>query len=179
MKKKLLWAVLPLGVLSAVSIISLSFGSSVQINDNRIPLISESSVDAAFDTVKYEIALQAGETIEADSVSLNDAAGSSNDYTYTLNDNGNATITKYNGTDTSVEIPQYIDGHEIRTIGKSAFASNANITSVSFPSSSRRATSTVGFTAFAAAIISARISFSCSVMYSPYLLPHSFCFFKR
>ena len=42
-------------------------------------------------------------------------------YDYTLDENNNATITKYNGNSWSVYIPEDIDGYTVTTIGNSAF----------------------------------------------------------
>ena len=42
-------------------------------------------------------------------------------------------ITKYNGTDTNVNIPKQIDGMNVTAIGESAFEENENITSVTIP----------------------------------------------
>ena len=64
----------------------------------------------------------------------------SGDYAYMLSEAG-ATITKYNGTDTVVEIPAAIDGNTVVRIGADEasrlmpFYKNASITSVTIPDS--------------------------------------------
>ncbi len=52
------------------------------------------------------------------------------DFTYTA-----STIVKYTGTDVTVHIPAYIGGVAVTTIGESAFAGRASITSVHIPDS--------------------------------------------
>ncbi len=56
----------------------------------------------------------------------------SGDYTYTTSSQG-ITITKYNGTESELVIPEKIDGMIIAAIGESAFAFNTSLTSVSIP----------------------------------------------
>ena len=43
------------------------------------------------------------------------------DFTYTLDTNGNATITAYNGSKSDLTIPSTIDGHNVVAIGAHAF----------------------------------------------------------
>jgi len=54
-------------------------------------------------------------------------------YEYTTNDEGNATITKYNGCAYSLIIPDEIDGYPVTAIGSNAFKNNAYIRSVVIP----------------------------------------------
>jgi PKD repeat protein len=59
------------------------------------------------------------------------------DYTYTVDEDGNATITNYTGAGGAITIPSTLDGHPTVTIGYSAF-NNVNghsITSVIIPDS--------------------------------------------
>ena len=56
------------------------------------------------------------------------------DFTYTIK-NDKATITKYIGTDTEVEIPSEIEGHPVTTIGPEAFYNCIDLTSITIPSS--------------------------------------------
>lgn len=51
-------------------------------------------------------------------------------YTYTLDEDNNATITGYKGMARVLEIPEEIDGYKVVCIGKSAFASNTSLTKV-------------------------------------------------
>ncbi|MGN1316616.1 MAG: leucine-rich repeat protein, partial [Acutalibacteraceae bacterium] len=46
-------------------------------------------------------------------------------YNYTLDENNNATITKYNGNSWSVYIPEDIDGYTVTAIGEDAFRSKS------------------------------------------------------
>lgn len=46
---------------------------------------------------------------------------SSDEYEYTVDENGYATLTKYVGTDTNVLVPDSIDGHIVTGLGDSVF----------------------------------------------------------
>ena len=50
------------------------------------------------------------------------------DFSYTLDANGNATITAYNGSQTNLTIPSTIDGHKVLSIGAHAFDESRNST---------------------------------------------------
>ena len=63
------------------------------------------------------------------------AAVDSGDWTYELLDDGSAEITKYNGTDADVTVPDSLDGHTVTGIGEKAFYECENLTSVSLPES--------------------------------------------
>ena len=65
------------------------------------------------------------------------------DYNYKLNKNGKAVITKYNGNDSEVVIPNSLDGNEVVEIGKRAFYSS-DIEKITIPES----VSTIGSYAF-------------------------------
>ena len=54
-------------------------------------------------------------------VPLPASAATSGDYTYTVNDDGSATITGYNGNDADVTVPAEIDGHTVTVIGNRAY----------------------------------------------------------
>ena len=56
-------------------------------------------------------------------------------FTYTLDDDGNATITGCNNITSSLVIPSEIDGHTVVAIGSQAFYKAANLASVSIPNS--------------------------------------------
>lgn len=74
------------------------------------------------------------------------AAGyTSGDYTYTLDTDGNATITKYTGSTADLTIPDTLDGHPVVEIGREAFAKNTALTSVKLPSGLKK----LGYYAFA------------------------------
>ena len=56
------------------------------------------------------------------------------EYEYEENElRGGIEIIKYNGADTSIVIPNQIDGKEVTAIGESAFEENGNIVSVTIP----------------------------------------------
>ena len=56
-------------------------------------------------------------------------------YTYTLDDDDNATITAYKGNATAVVIPSKLDGYTVVAIGSSAFSKNNNLRAVTIPDS--------------------------------------------
>ena len=56
-------------------------------------------------------------------------------FTYTLDEDGNATITGCNNITSSLVIPGEIDGHTVVAIGSQAFYKAANLASVSIPNS--------------------------------------------
>ena len=56
------------------------------------------------------------------------------DYSYTV-DNGQITITQYNGAGTEVVIPDTIDGYPVTAIAENAFIENTEITKVIIPES--------------------------------------------
>ena len=55
------------------------------------------------------------------------------DYKYTYNDDDTLTITAYNGSETSVDIPSEIKGSRVTAIGDKAFYSNKTIQQVNIP----------------------------------------------
>lgn len=56
-------------------------------------------------------------------------------YTYTVDDDGNATITGYTGNASVLVIPETIDGYTVTTIGGSAFNGNEKLQTVIIPES--------------------------------------------
>lgn len=60
---------------------------------------------------------------------------SSGDFKYTLDANGNATITHYTNSVGNVEIPETIDGHTVTAIGELAFLAKYVIQSITIPKS--------------------------------------------
>ena len=54
-------------------------------------------------------------------------------FEYTLDDDGNATITKYDGNVMALTIPDTLDGYTVVAIGSSAFAKNTYLQSVVIP----------------------------------------------
>ena len=54
-------------------------------------------------------------------------------FEYTLDDDGNATITKYDGNVRALTIPDTLDGYTVVAIGSSAFAKNRYLQSVVIP----------------------------------------------
>lgn len=61
----------------------------------------------------------------------------SSDFNYTIDENGNATITKYDGNDVNINIPEYVGSnnifYKVICIGYKAFQNKYNILTVSFP----------------------------------------------
>ena len=62
------------------------------------------------------------------------AVSNSPTYTYTTDDDGNATITGFTGNASSISIPLTIDGHPVTAIGKNAFSRKTSLYSVTLPS---------------------------------------------
>jgi hypothetical protein len=58
----------------------------------------------------------------------------SDDYKYTVDENGKATITKHSFSDTSVSVPSSLDGYPVIGIGDSAFLWDTFLTTVKLPS---------------------------------------------
>lgn len=54
-------------------------------------------------------------------------------YTYTLDDDGNATITGYTGRATVLNIPSEVDGHTVVAIGENAFKARKDLVYVTIP----------------------------------------------
>lgn len=65
-------------------------------------------------------------------------------FEYTLNDTNEATITKYNGNVSSLQIPDELDGHTVVGIGNSVFKDNTQLRMVVIPES----VTTIGWYAF-------------------------------
>ncbi len=57
------------------------------------------------------------------------------DYTYTLNEDGSAVISKYSGWDKELTIPSELDGHPVKGIGSEAFFDCDSLTSITLPDS--------------------------------------------
>ena len=57
------------------------------------------------------------------------------DFSYTINENNEITITKYNGYSSSVNIPSVIEGKIVTTIGEEAFYDCDSLTSITIPNS--------------------------------------------
>lgn len=67
-------------------------------------------------------------------MSLGGSALSNGDFTYEINENGTAvTITAYTGSDTTVTVPDTIDGLPVTVIGERAFENLTTMTQVVFP----------------------------------------------
>ena len=73
-----------------------------------------------------------GLTAFADGVGNNEHQ--SGDYTYWLNDDGNAEIAKYTGSETKLVIPDELDGHPVTTIGYEALK-GSSLVEVTIPNS--------------------------------------------
>lgn len=56
----------------------------------------------------------------------------SGDYSYHLNKDGNAVITRYSGTEAEVSVPDTIDGKKVVTV-ENAFSGNRTVTAVTLP----------------------------------------------
>ena len=52
------------------------------------------------------------------------------DFSYTINENNEITITRYNGYSSSVDIPSVIDGKIVTTIGEKAFSFCKSLTNI-------------------------------------------------
>lgn len=63
------------------------------------------------------------------------SAETSGDYSYSVLDDGTVELTKYNGSDASIEIPSEIDGKAVTSIGDGSFSSCSSLTNVVLPDS--------------------------------------------
>ncbi len=84
---------------------------------------AESSVEI----VEAATLTDAGETVSADEVYV------SGDYKYKVLADNTVNIVKYNGTATTVNIPEIIDGKTVKSLGVLVFGGNNTVTSVSVP----------------------------------------------
>ncbi len=57
----------------------------------------------------------------------------SGDFSYTLDQGGNAEITGYRGDDRDLTVPSQVDGHPVTSIGEGAFLDRSGLTSVTLP----------------------------------------------
>ncbi len=57
----------------------------------------------------------------------------SGDYEYALNEDGTAVITKYNGSEAVLTVPDTLDGHAVTAIGREAFRDKSELISVTIP----------------------------------------------
>ena len=72
------------------------------------------------------------------------SAETSEDFVYTVLEDGTAEITGYTGTDTKLEIPAEIDGYAVSSIGSYTFSYRYNLTEITIPNS----VSSIGDSAF-------------------------------
>ena len=72
---------------------------------------------------------------EIQPVSMSVTSYESGDYTYTVDDNGNATITSYNGSETNLVVPSSLDGYTVSAIGENAFSNAIELEEVNIPNS--------------------------------------------
>ena len=92
--------------------------------------IQEISEDDFFHADTGQSTTESSQIVEDESSLIMEIA----EYEYVENElRGGIEITKYNGTDTSVVIPNQISGKEVTAIGESAFEGNENIISVTIP----------------------------------------------
>ena len=73
------------------------------------------------------------------------AINAENGFEYAVNEDGEATITKYTGSDTAVTIPSELGGKPVIAIGNYAFEKNTTVTSLTIPEGVKR----IGSNAFA------------------------------
>ena len=57
----------------------------------------------------------------------------SGDFTYRLDESGNAEIIGYSGQDRDLSVPSQVDGHPVTSIGRWAFAENPRLLCVTLP----------------------------------------------
>ncbi len=72
------------------------------------------------------------------------AAETYGDFEYTVSDDNTVTVTKYNGTNAKVTVPEKINSKTVTAIGKSAFEKNMVITNVTLPKTIK----SIGYAAF-------------------------------
>jgi hypothetical protein len=71
----------------------------------------------------------------ADTLSASETTQGSKAFTYTLSTDKTAVITKYSGTEATVEIPESLDGYTVTAIGDNAFNGHENLTKITIPDS--------------------------------------------
>ncbi len=76
-----------------------------------------------------------GEKLPGESETPDIPYAPASDFTYAVNADGGITVSKYNGTDTHVAIPEEIDGKPVTVIGANAFKDNANLQIIRLPQS--------------------------------------------
>ena len=114
------------------SVISSSIAEITQSTEQSV--ISETSVEQSSDDFfvisKIISSTENSNALEDESSLVMEIA----EYEYIDDEyNNGIEITKYNGTDTNVNIPNQIDGMNVTAIGESAFEGNENIVSVTIP----------------------------------------------
>ncbi len=76
--------------------------------------------------------------VSAETYTIGKENYTSGDYEYKLFSDGTAIITKYNGSDTEINIPSELDGKTVTCVGELVFASCKSLTSVTIPGSVKR-----------------------------------------
>ncbi len=74
-------------------------------------------------------------------------------YTYTVDDEGNATITGYRGNVAALTVPDEIDGHTVVAIGNGAFEGNKSVKSMVLPDT----VTSIKSSAFAGSVLSSMV----------------------
>lgn len=98
-----------------------------------------------------------------------ETAYTSGDFGYSLNGDGSAAITKYEGRETRLKIPAELNGHLVREIGSGAFYGCEDLTEVVIP----EGVTSLGFPLFSSGVtvIAAEGSYAeeyCRITRTPY-----------
>lgn len=125
--KRILAALTAMAACSAMMGLT-AFAEENVLPDNGAALYEEADITAESDVAEPEVY---------------GASITSGDYTYTLSDSGEATITKYSGPGGNVEIPAFIDGNPVVSVygneyfGGGAFYNRDDIVNVTIPNGVR------------------------------------------
>ena len=158
MKKKII-AMILVAAMSCQPVMIYAADADIEFSDGESSLVDESDINDVYSNENNDIIFSDeeeknnenitsdvidngsnqkdfddGETVE-DFSETEIYASSIGDYEYSVNNDGNVTITKYTGKEGSLVIPNAIDGHMVSVIDQYAFNGCKSLTEVEIPDS--------------------------------------------
>ena len=158
MKKKII-AMILVAAMSCQPVMIYAADADIEFSDGESSLVDESDINDVYSNENNDIIFSDeeeknnenitsdvidngsnqkdfddGETVE-DFSETEIYASSIGDYEYSVNNDGNVTITKYTGKEGSLVIPNAIDGHMVSVIDQYAFNGCKSLTEVEIPCS--------------------------------------------